>query len=197
MGTSKRKKLKPLKITCTSAECESGLHCFSPTPKMKRENKAGRCRKCEIDLVNWQRVHSLGTEDIEYVFQSLKHEKWRHYMWHVEIDPKAVNYARRKGRRELWEAVEKRVRKCIGPAKDLYDGMQTPREGSGNPIFYAQHATAACCRKCVAYWYGIDPNRALTDEEIGYFVKLLMRYLGERLPVLTENGEKVPPIRKK
>ncbi len=38
------------------------------------------------------------------------------------------------------------------------DGRQTPREG--NTIFYAQHATASCCRTCIEYWHGIPKNGA-------------------------------------
>ncbi len=119
---------------------------------------------------------------------------FRHYMWHVEIDQRAINYARRKGVEGMREAVDHRLRKYLGPANPPFDGRQTPREGSGNPICYAQHAVAACCRKCMEYWYSISPNRCLTDHEIGYFVELIMGYVGDRFPALTKTGEHVPSI---
>ncbi|PYS49949.1 MAG: hypothetical protein DMG13_22170 [Acidobacteria bacterium] len=31
------------------------------------------------------------------------------------------------------------------------DGYETQRESSAEIVHYAQHATAACCRKCVEY----------------------------------------------
>ena len=70
-------------------------------------------------------------------------------------------------------------------------------EGSGNPIHYAQHATASCCRKCMEYWHGIPQTQTLTDEQIEYFVELAMMYLKDRLPDLTYGGEHVPPARPK
>ena len=38
--------LQPLQVTCSSAECESGLHYFKPTPKMREMGEEGRCRYC-------------------------------------------------------------------------------------------------------------------------------------------------------
>jgi hypothetical protein len=37
----------------------------------------------------------------------------------------------------------------------------------------------------------------LSDEVVDYSADLLMRYVNERMPDLTENGEYVPPIRRK
>lgn len=90
------------------------------------------------------------------------------------------------------EAAEKRLRKYVGPENPSFDGRQTPK--SGNIIFYAQHATAACCRACVEQWHGFPKGRDLTDDEIAYLTELVFRYIVERLPDLTEEGEKVPPI---
>jgi hypothetical protein len=32
----------------------------------------------------------------------------------------------------------------------------------GHPVFIAQHATATCCRGCLAKWHDIPAGRALT-----------------------------------
>lgn len=189
--------LKPLKITCTSTDCGNGLHCFLQTEKMKRENKAGACRACGTRLVDWERLQENDIADVGYTFTALKHELIRHHFWHVEIDDKAVAHARRKGRIGLKEAVFHRIGKSIGPAQPSFDGRQTPREGSGNSIFYGQHATASCCRKCVEEWHGIPMGRELTEQEINYLSQLVMLYLEERLPQLTEEGEHIPPSKRK
>ncbi len=189
------KRLEPLDISCTSARCESQLHCFRPTRAMRISNDSGKCRYCGADLVDWARVHKHDIRDAAYIFQSLKYEMFRHYMWHVEIDQKAVNYARRKGRKGIRQAAQDRIRKHVAPANPIYDGRQTPREGSGNPICYAQHATATCCRKCAEYWHAVPQGRELTEQEVSYFAELIQLYILDRLPFLTEEGEKVPPIR--
>ena len=42
------------------------------------------------------------------------------------------------------------------------------------------------------YWYGIPRGVELTPEQIGYFARLAMMYIDERLPELTEAGERIP-----
>jgi hypothetical protein len=163
---------------------------------MKAADKAGTCRTCGAKLVDWERVHRNDLADVQYTFESLKYEMIRHYFWHVEIDQKAVNYARRKGISGLQSAVLSRLRKSVGLANNPYDGRQTPMEGSGNPIHYAQHATASCCRKCMEYWHGIPQGHELTSQEIEYLAELVMLFIHDRLPDLTEEGAHVPPLRR-
>jgi hypothetical protein len=188
--------LEPLKITCTSSDCTNNLHCFRATREMKAAKKTGQCRDCGAQLVDWSRIHKQDSHDAAYTFSALKFELIRHKFWHVEIDPKAINYAKRKGFSGLEPAVQSRIRKSVGSANPPRDGRQTPMEGSGNVIHYAQHATASCCRKCMEYWHGIPQRRSLTEDEISYLAELAMLYIRERLPNLTQDGEKVPPIRK-
>jgi hypothetical protein len=189
-----RKEKKPLGMTCTSTDCESGLHCFRQTKKRGEEHVcAGRCRDCGADLVDWSRVHRRDFGDVEYTFRSLKYELIRHHFWHQELDLRAVNYARRKGTKGLDTAAEKRIRQSLGAADPVFDGRQTGK--SGNPLLYAQHACASCCRKCVEYWHGIEQHRALSGEEIQYLKLLLMLYIKDRLPSLTTDGEYVPQMR--
>lgn len=84
---------------------------------------------------------------------------------------------------------EQRIRKSVGDANPPYDGRQTPK--SGNALFYAQHATATCCRKCVEEWHGIPRGVPLSQETVSYFTELLMLFVGERLPELEEDGVEV------
>ena len=191
---SNRKKLEPLDIKCTSTDCENNLHCFRTTQQMLIRNEAGRCRECGADLINWQRIQECNLKDAEHTIKALEYELIRHHFWHVLIDQRAVNYARRKGWIKLRIAVENRIRKSVGQLTS-FDGRQTPKER--NPIFYAQHATATCCRKCIEEWYGIPPDEELDDDQVKYMTEICMLYLTQRLPLLTEYGEKVPPIRAK
>lgn len=185
--------LKPLKVTCTSSDCPSGLHCFKPTRKMRMADQTGRCRSCGADLVDWERIKRHDLSDTAYTFQALKYEMYRHHYWHSGIDEVAVNHARRKGRAGMRDAARNRIRKSVGSAAGIFDGRQTPR--AGNATFYAQHATAACCRGCIERWHAIPKDRPLTEDEVRYLTDLLMLYVNERLPDLTENGEKVPSLR--
>lgn len=197
-------KLEPLKVTCTSTDCKQGLHCFKASGRAKTGSKseptkapeAGACRECGAKLVDWSRVHKKDSTDAAYTFQALRFELIRHHFWHVEIDEKAVRYARRKGISGLQDAVRSRLRSSVGSANNSFDGRQTPMAGSGNPIHYAQHATASCCRKCMEYWHAIPKTEDLTDGQIEYLSELVMMYLVERLPGLTEDGEHVPSVRR-
>jgi len=191
----KNKKLAPLKITCTSTACGDGLHCFKQTHREGKERvSGGKCRDCAADLVDFARVQKRSLKDLEYTFKSLKFELIRHHFWHLEIDLRAMNYARRKGIVGLRVAAERRIRTSVGPAQPWRDGTQTSM--NGNPLYYPQHATATCCRKCIEYWHGVEMNRPLTEDEVQYFTVLLNMFVDDRIPNLTDNGEKVPPMRK-
>lgn len=184
--------LKPLKISCTNADCDSGLHCFRKSRSMAA-SEVGQCRYCGAELIDWDRLHNRNLKDANFTFQSLKYEMIRHHFWHKAIDQKAVNHARRKGRKTLQEATEHRLRKSVGPPITTFDGRQTG--WNGNIIYYGQHALACCCRTCMEYWHGIDKGIALSEEQIDYFSNMIMMYIDERLPYLEEGGIYVPPIR--
>lgn len=44
----------------------------------------------------------------------------------------------------------------LAPAHPANDGKQTPMRG--HPVFIAQHATATCCRGCLAKWHHVQKN---------------------------------------
>lgn len=62
----------------------------------------------------------------------------------------------------------------------------------GNVLYYAQHATASCCRTCIEYWHGIPKGRELTHDEIGYLTALIIQFLNRRIPDLPAGSEKIP-----
>lgn len=186
--------LEPLKISCTASDCENDLHCFKATRKMSDEDR-GKCRECNADLVDWDRLHSRKIGDAKYTFEALKHEKIRHYFFHIPIDQKAINHARRKGRTNMIDAIRTRLGKYLAVAEPNRDGQQTPFQG--NTIFYAQHATATCCRTCLEYWHDIPKGRPLTEQELNYCIQLIEYYMDERIPEIGPDPIKVPPIRRK
>jgi hypothetical protein len=114
----------------------------------------------------------------------------RHHFWHLDFDESAVKHAVRKGRLLLHEAARRRIETSVLRAGQAFDGRQTPREG--NTIFYAQHATAACCRTCIEYWHGVPKDRDLTAEEADYLTTLVIAFLDERLPDLADHPVSVP-----
>jgi Domain of unknown function (DUF4186) len=190
--------LKPLKLKCTSSDCKNGQHAYKPTRKQKAANTVGQCRSCDESApFDWERLHKLDLGDIDYTIAALKNERIRQHYWTNNIPQKVENYARRKGVNGMTTAVEKQICKSIGSPANGFDGRQTPVENSVsvNAVHFAQHATASCCRKCVEYWYGIPQDRSLTEHETSYLSKLGMSFIGERFPLLTDMGEKIPPIR--
>jgi len=195
--SGKSRKPASLGIKCTDSACDDNLHCFkrARSTKSKPAKPDGTCRNCGADLIDWPRVQQCDLTDAEHTFEQLRHELIRHHFWHVTIDEKAINHARRKGRIKLYEAAHERIVASVRASRDdnPRDGRQTPFKE--NSLYYAQHATASCCRTCVEYWHGIPADRELTDGEIEYLTELVIRYLEERLPLLGDDPEKVPPVR--
>lgn len=181
------------RITCTSTDCKRGLHCFKFHQKKMKPDQKGTCRECGADLIDWERVFKKDLADVEYTIEALKYEMIRHHAWHVTIDDKAINHARRKGMGKMVSAVETRLEKALAPANPSRDGRQTPMHG--NAIYYAQHATATCCRTCLEYWHNIPKGRELSTMEKEYCRDLIMAYISFKMPYLTKDGEKIPPAR--
>ncbi len=161
-----------------------------------KSGTVGTCRSCGADLINWTRVHSRDLGDVAHTFEAMKREWIRHRYWHKELNQHAINYSLRKGRSRLRDTVVRRINSSIGAAEPYRDGYGTPWEAR-DPIPYAQHAVAACCRGCVEEWHAIPQGRPLSNEEIAYLSELVMLYINERVPGLTDEGRYVAPIRSK
>ena len=63
----------------------------------------------------------------------------------------------------------------LAPAQPINDGKQTPMRG--HPVFIAQHATATCCRGCLAKWHHIPQGQVLSDEAQLYIVSVIHHWL--------------------
>jgi ribosomal protein L34E len=194
LGMDVNQDLGPLKITCTSTRCRDNLHCFRLTQRQRREGPAGRCRTCGIELVDWKRVHRREIRDAKHTVAALQLELIRHHFWHLTLTEYAENYARRKGRSKLLDAVRHRIKQAVWSPFHPLQGRQTPRETSANAnaVHYAQHATASCCRACLEEWHGIPTDRELTEEELAYLTELAMLYILEKIPDLDSKGQHIP-----
>jgi hypothetical protein len=174
--------LTPFNIGCGSSKCEEGFHCFRMTPKqIERAGETGQCKSCGAKLVNWNRINRRDSRDAEFIFASLRNELFRHVYWHIKIDDMAIAKARQLGPLGLSEAIEARMKDKIGIANPYRKGV-TPY--TGNIIYYAQHATATCCRRCLQYWYNIPEGRPINKRELKFTTDLIELYIKERLPEL-------------
>lgn len=163
-------------VKCTNSNCEEDLHCFRP--KKPKTMQGTKCRECEVELVDWDRVQKKDFSDIDATIAFLKKENIRHHFWNIPINSKFKRENVVQGKEKLARKALKRLKdsvSCVG--NDIFrDGIQTP-VNQWNIIFFAQHATATCCRKCMQYWHGIPYDRELTDEELDYAHKLMMKYI--------------------
>lgn len=184
--------LPKLEVKCSSTNCKEGLHYFGPAnrKRLKSPYPVGICRDCGESLVDWTRVHQRVVADLPYLFDMLRREYWRHEWWHRPIDRRTRIKALEKGATILRQDIPKVLAKSIGSPEQFRDGTQTKL--GGNIIYYAQHATGTCCRKCLAYWHGIELNERVSDEQMGYLGSIVMRYIQERMPDLREEGQKAP-----
>jgi hypothetical protein len=91
------------------------------------------------------------------------------------LSPKELRYARDKGFEVILQHARDFVRDRLAPAVIANDGKQTPMRN--HPVFVAQHATATCCRGCLAKWHGLAAGRELSAVERAYVVGVIERWL--------------------
>ena len=87
-------------------------------------------------------------------------------------------YLAEKGWEVIRAQAEKIVRERLAPAWPEHDGRQTPMRGHG--IFKAQHATATCCRGCLAKWHHIEAGHPLNEAEQAYAVEMILGWLRDQ-----------------
>ena len=91
------------------------------------------------------------------------------------LSEKDIEYIDEKGLDLIRSHAADFVAKRLAPAVIPNDGKQTPMRG--HPVFVAQHACACCCRGCLNKWYRVPQGRALTENEQGRIVNLLMTWI--------------------
>jgi hypothetical protein len=110
--------------------------------------------------------------DLDDLFAALAKSSFRS---RFRLGPKEQAYLGEKTLPVVLEHGRTFLRDRLAPAEPKNDGRQTPMRG--HPIFIAQHATAVCCRGCVAKWHGIPKGRPLDEAEIDYLLDVLARWL--------------------
>ena len=110
--------------------------------------------------------------DLDTVFAKLAKSPFRAKF---RLGPKDRAYLESRGIDVVREHARDFIGKRLAPAEPANDGRQTPWRG--HPVFVAQHATATCCRSCLAKWHQIEARRELTGEEQEHVVSAIERWL--------------------
>ena len=110
--------------------------------------------------------------DLGVLFERLSRSEFRSRFC---LRGRELEYLRRKGLEVVLEHAADFVEKRLAPADPANDGKQTP---TGNhPAFVAQHATATCCRGCLAKWHGIAKGQPLKGSEKEYVLRVIRAWL--------------------
>jgi hypothetical protein len=118
---------------------------------------------------------SAGAEpwrDADAVFAGLARSRFRS---RFRLGPKDRAYLDDRGLATVLAHAGDFVARRLAPAEPRNDGKQTPMRG--HPVFVAQHATATCCRGCLAKWHAIPAGRELSREEQAHVVEVIGRWL--------------------
>jgi hypothetical protein len=117
--------------------------------------------------------------DLDDLFAALARSRFRRSF---ALGPKERGYLDAKGMTAVLDHARAFITQRLAPAAPRNDGKQTPFHG--HPVFVAQHATATCCRGCLAKWHRIDAGRSLTAGEQAHLVAAIARWLRtERAPL--------------
>ncbi|SAK65225.1 hypothetical protein AWB79_03199 [Caballeronia hypogeia] len=110
--------------------------------------------------------------DLDDVFEALAKSAFRR---RFALGVREGKYLREKGVETVLAQARELIGKRLAPEAPVNDGKQTPFRG--HPVFIAQHATATCCRSCLAKWHGIAAGHALDEPERRQVVAAIERWL--------------------
>lgn len=113
---------------------------------------------------------------LDVLFEALAGSAFRR-RFHLRPDERS--YLDAHGLETVLIQAEELIARRLAPAVPPNDGKQTPFRG--HPVFVAQHATATCCRGCLAKWHDIPRGEALTDEQQAHVIAVLERWLRAEL----------------
>ena len=109
--------------------------------------------------------------DIDHVFAALKRSRFRQ---RFRLGSRERAYLSERGMATILAHGRDFIAQRLAPAAPANDGTQTPMRG--HPVFVAQHATAVCCRACLAKWHDIPADRALSEAEQAYVLRVIERW---------------------
>ena len=126
--------------------------------------------------------------DLENLFDALERSAFRR---RFRLKPAELHLLRERGMSVVLQHARELIQNRLAPAAPRNDGDQTPMRG--HPVFVAQHATATCCRSCLARWHGIEKARALREQEMCYVIRVIERWLTKQaanpIPMDRKTGE--------
>jgi hypothetical protein len=115
-------------------------------------------------------------KELDDIFAALAHSPFRR-RFHLGARERA--YVASRGIDEIVDHAGALIRQRLAPAAPRNDGKQTPYRG--HPVFVAQHATATCCRSCLAKWHRIAKGSDLTDDEQAHVVAAIERWIRSQI----------------
>jgi hypothetical protein len=131
--------------------------------------------------------------DLDELFAALNRSEFRS---RIRLGRREQAYLRKKTLPVVLQHARHFVDQRLTPANPSNDGRQTPMRG--HPVFVAQHATATCCRGCLARWHGIGRNQPLSRQQIEHVLRSIERWLrsqgvaDEPLPLFSALPEERP-----
>ncbi|MEX9254373.1 DUF4186 domain-containing protein [Pseudenterobacter timonensis] len=111
-------------------------------------------------------------QDLEPLFDRLARSTFRS---RFRLGPKERQYCWDKGAETIDQHAADFIARRLAPAHPANDGKQTPMRG--HPVFIAQHATATCCRGCLAKWHHIPQGETLSEAQQRYIVSVIHYWL--------------------
>jgi predicted Fe-S protein YdhL (DUF1289 family) len=109
---------------------------------------------------------------LDELFERLGKSRFRS---RFRLGAKELEYLRSRGMDTVLRHAAEMIDARLAPAEPANDGKQTPMRG--HPVFLAQHATATCCRGCLAKWHGIPKGREMTEDERRRVVAVIARWI--------------------
>ena len=114
----------------------------------------------------------VATKDIDELFLDLAKSPFRR---RFRLGRQELRYLEMKGLNAALDEGADFLSKRLAPASPSNDGKQTPFKG--HPVFIAQHATATCCRGCLAKWHGIQKGEEMRPSELAHVAAVIEGWL--------------------
>src|SRR5687768_14438980 len=114
--------------------------------------------------------------DLDQIFHRLAGSSFRRKF---RLAGKELDYLQMWGLPKVMKQAADLIDQRLAPAEPKNDGRQTPWRN--HPVFVAQHATATCCRGCLAKTHGIEKGRELTPDEKAHVLAVIERWLRAQL----------------
>lgn len=117
----------------------------------------------------------MATQNPTLINQRLEALKLRPFRSKFHLKGKERAIVEQKGIGVVRQHAVDLLSKCLFVANPSKDGKQTPYKG--HPVFVAQHATATCCRTCLARWHKIPKDREVTPNEQEYVLDVIETWI--------------------